>query len=56
MRWLNTTFLPRLSESPRRKSRRTWQNPRPEIEVASVDFPPQDVPSEPFLVALTAEP
>ena len=35
---------------------RTWLNQRPDVEVASIDFTPCDVRSEPFLVALTVEP
>ena len=43
-------------DSERRFYCRSWQNSRPEVEVASIDFMPCDVPSEPCLVALTVEP
>jgi hypothetical protein len=40
----------------RRLCCRTWQNPRPDVAVTSLDFLPCDVTCEPVLVALTAEP
>jgi len=34
----------------------TWENPRPDIEVTSLDFVSAPTRSDPFLIALTAEP
>ena len=34
----------------------TWENPRPEIEVTTLDFVSAMTRSAPFLIALTAEP
>jgi hypothetical protein len=35
---------------------RTYDNPRPEVEVVSVDFVSKLTPAAPFLVAMTVEP
>jgi hypothetical protein len=35
--------------------KRTWSNPSPEVEVASIDFVAEHNQAHPFLVALTAE-
>ena len=35
---------------------RTYDNPRPEMEVVSVDFVSKLAPAAPFLVAMTVEP
>jgi hypothetical protein len=34
----------------------TWTNPQPGVTIASIDFEAETTESEPFLVALTAEP
>jgi WD40 repeat protein len=34
----------------------TWQNPRPEMEIASLDFVSSLIKCEPFLIAITTEP
>jgi hypothetical protein len=34
----------------------TWENPRPEIEVTTIDFVSAMSRCGPFLIALTAEP
>jgi eukaryotic-like serine/threonine-protein kinase len=42
-------------EVPRRLYHRSWENPRPEVEVVSIDFVSRMTRSGPFLVALTVE-
>jgi hypothetical protein len=41
---------------PRRLYHRAWENPRPDVEVRSIDFVSRGTRSGPFLVALTVEP
>jgi len=36
--------------------KRTWENPRPDIEIARIDFGSKLTPVGPLLIALTAEP
>jgi WD40 repeat protein/tetratricopeptide (TPR) repeat protein len=48
-RWKNTT------ESGVRRYQSTWQNPRLDVPVASIDFVSTGAASAPFLLAITAE-
>ena len=51
-------LLPNLAHPnlPRRLYHRSWENPRPDFEVQSIDFISRVTRSGPFLVALTVEP
>jgi hypothetical protein len=40
----------------RRLYRTAWQNPRPDVEVTSIDYRSSMALAAPFLVAITAEP
>jgi hypothetical protein len=42
-------------ELPRRLYHRSWENPRPDVEVLSIDFVSRMTRSGPFLVALTVD-
>jgi hypothetical protein len=44
-----------LHDTTIRLYKSTWSNPRPDVEIASVDYLSSETKSAPFLVAITAE-
>jgi WD40 repeat protein len=56
--WRGSNPKSRAAGSPDtiRLFKRTWENPFPDVEVTSLDFAGEDPRTQPFLVALTAEP
>jgi WD40 repeat protein/predicted Ser/Thr protein kinase len=54
--WTGENALTRLSEEMLRLYKFTWDNPRPETAIKTIDFESFNARIAPFLIAITAEP
>ena len=54
--WVGTNATSRRYDAKIRLFLSTFENPRPEVEVVSVDFVSRKTPFAPFMVAMTVEP
>ena len=54
--WTGDNFFARSLSGHVRLYKATWENPRPEVEVRSIDFISTMTRCAPFLIAMTAEP
>jgi hypothetical protein len=53
--WRGANPRSRAEDRTIRLFKRTWENPFPDLEVASLDFVAENAETHPFLIALTAE-
>jgi len=54
--WTGTNPCTTEAGTSLRLYKRTWENPKPDVEIQSIDFVSTVTPSGPFLIAITIEP